>query len=459
MAEENIQIVDNTGLEWCSQIPGDYAMQAPRLCFWGKYHAYEFEGWRRESASWKRSCYIHAGLSFGIITSRIEGPDADRMLSENSVSDFKAMKPYRARHIIMCAENGNVIQDGIAVKLAENSYRVYDIAPYVHYVAQSGGYDVSVTDVSDEMFVFQLGGPKSLQIVEGAMKGNLHDLAFMNLRDVRIAGHDVQVLRMGMCGTLGYEVHGPIEAAHDVYNALIEAGEPHDLVKLGTMVYVCNHTENGIAQQPAHFIEAWKDDAGFAAWVESNFGIWFSPLASRATGTYTDDVTKHFRNPFELGWGKMVNFNHEFKGKEALEQIRDSAHAQICTLRWNDEDVADVFASQFGEREAYKPIELPVNYDDAGAMGDESPSYRVETADGTVVGASFWRVYTVEYKANVSLAFLDPKFAEQDTELTIVWGDAEGPQKRIRAVVDRFPFLDLPANVDFDIDAIPRYQA
>lgn len=267
-----------TGLDWIPQIPIEYAYEAPSLVYWGKYHPYTFTNWRDESRSWKENCYLHAGLSIGIVTSSVKGPDADKFLSAYSVSDFTTMKPYRARHIIMCADNGNIIQDGMAIKLAENEYRCYDIAPYVEYLAETSGMDVTVENITDKMFIFQLGGPRSLEVLEHAAKQDLHDLRFMRLCDAKIAGHDVQVLRMGMCGTLGYEVHGTIDASHDVYNELVEAGKPYDLHKLGTLVYVSNHTENGIAQQPAHFIEAWKDDEGFAKWAEDHFGIWFSPL-------------------------------------------------------------------------------------------------------------------------------------------------------------------------------------
>lgn len=458
MAEEVMDVEMPTELEWIPQIPFEYSFQALRLCNWGAMHPYEFEGWRKESRSWKETCYIHAGLSIAIITSLLQGPDATRLLSENSISDFTKMKPYRGRHVVFCAENGNIIQDGIVVKLDENTYRCYDLAPYLEYLAQSGDYDVTVTDISREMFIFQLGGPRSLEIIEHAAKMDNHDQAFMQLKDVRIAGHDVQVLRMGMCGTLGYEVHGPIEAAHDVYNALIEAGEQFGLVKLGTLVYVSSHAEAGIAQQPSHFTEAWADDEGFKAWCYDNVDVWWSPLAVHPTGTYTTNVADTYRNPFEVGWGKMVNFNHDFKGKQALEKIRDSKHDVLVTLYWNKDDVVDVMRSQIEDEEPYMSIEYPVNYDDFGLMADQIPVMRVETPDGKPVGASMWRIYSEYYKTHISEGIIDPDYAAEGTELVVVYGQADGRQKKMRVTVGRTPLIDLPMNKDYPIDQIPHYE-
>ena len=462
MTEENLEMgAEETpmGLEWIPQIPFEYSYTAPRLCNWGAMHPYEFDGWRAESRSWKETAYIHAGLSIGIITSLVKGPDAARMFSENSVSDFTNMKPYRARHTIMCAENGNVIQDGMAVRLDDETFRCYDLAPYIDYLASTGKYDVTVEDVTAKSFLFQLAGPRSLEVLEHAMQEDNHDQGFMALKDVKIAGHDVQTLRMGMCGTLGYEVHGPIEAAHDVYNAIITAGEQFGLVKLGTLVYCSSHIEAGIAQQPSHFTCAWAEDEGFTAWANENIEVWWSPLAVRPIGTFTADIADTFRNPFELGWGKMVNFNHEFKGKAALEAVRDSRHDELVTLYWNVDDIVDIYRSQIdGSPDPYKSIEYPVNYDDFGPMADQFPAMRVETPDGKPVGASMWRVFSEYYKVHVSEGIIDPDYATEGTELVVVYGEAEGPAKRVRVTVGRTPLIDLPMNKDYPIEDIPHYE-
>lgn len=441
-------------LEWMPQIPFD--MYAPRICYWGSYHAYEFTSWREENLSWKTNCYIHAGLS-NLICTKVEGPDALQFLTDFSVSDFRTLKVGRGRHTIMCNEQGNIMVHGMTIRVDENTLHTFDLSPYLDYCATKGNYDIRLTDVTKERFVFQLAGPRSLEILEHAAEEDLHDIKFMTMRESEIAGHKVLVLRMGMGGTLSYEVHGTIQASRDVYNRIIEAGQPYNIHKMGSLTYVCNHTENGYPQQPAHFPMAWQQDRGFADYLSTVEG-WFNALAAAPRGTYSDDINDLFKNPLELGWGYMVKFNHEFPGKAALEKIAEKGYRRMVTLRWEPEDLVDIYRSQFEKGEPYKPLEFPVNYDDAGVMGNLVPTYRVTDAAGNTIGCSMWQVYTYYYRDVISLCCIDETFGEEGTEVLIEWGEWDGRKKRVKAYVSRFPYLDLTSNKDYDLEKIPHYQ-
>ena len=47
----------------------------------------EYSGWRDEEVSWKRTCYVHAGLN-PAPTFRVKGPDALRFFSDHCVNSF-----------------------------------------------------------------------------------------------------------------------------------------------------------------------------------------------------------------------------------------------------------------------------------------------------------------------------------------------------------------------------------
>lgn len=440
-------------LEWMPQIP--YDMSIPRICYWGSYHGYEFTSWREESVSWKTSCYIHAGLS-NLACTRVEGPDALQFLTDFSVSDFRTLKVGRGRHTIMCNEQGNIMVHGMTIRLDENTLHTFDLSPYLDYCATKGNYDIKLTDITKEHFVFQLAGPRSLEILENAAQEDLHDIKFMTMRESKIAGHKVLVLRMGMGGTLSYEVHGTIEASRDVYNRIVEVGQEYELRKMGSLTYVCNHTENGYPQQPAHFPMAWQQEPEFAEYL-STTGGWFNALDAAPRGTYSRDINDLFKNPMELGWSYMVKFNHEFPGREALEKIAEKGYRKMVTLRWEPEDIVDIYRSQLEKGEPYKPLEFPVNYDDAGVMGNLVPVYRVTDDSGKTIGCSMWQVYTYYYRDVISLCCIDEEFAAEGTEVQIEWGEWDGRKKMVKAYVSRFPYLDLTSNKDYDLETIPHY--
>ena len=61
------------------------------------------------------------------------------------------------------------------------------------------------------------------------------------------------------------------------------------------------------------------------------------------------DISELYRTPVELGWKKNIKFDHEFIGREALEPEVSNPKRTIATLVWNEEDVADVYASSVPE--------------------------------------------------------------------------------------------------------------
>jgi len=254
-----------------------------------------------------------------------------------------------------------------------------------------------------------------------------------------------------MAGTLGYELHGPLDGAHDVYRRIFEVGKGYGMEKLGSLSYVkCNHTENGYPQNGSHFIFAEAEYPEFA----EKLGRAVSPEALRRqyTGSYSDNPADLYRNPFEFGWDNMVDFNHDFLGKEALMKIKaDGNYKRLVSLEWNAEDILDVIGSYFRKgEEPYKMIDFPYP---KGRIVD-----RVIDSEGNVIGAAMGAVYTLYYQEMISLAILDPAFTKIGTEVEVVWGDIGGRTKNIRATVARYPYLDMVRNENYNLETIPRYN-
>lgn len=443
-------------LEHAHQVPFD--PMARSFVNFGMYHPYEFGGWMDETMSWKENCYIHAGLSFMILTVDIKGPDVVKFMSDISTNSFNNFPVGSAKHVIMCNKNGNIMQHGMAVRISEDTIRTYDLAPYVQYVAAKGKYNVEAIDVTNERFVYQLAGPKSLEIVENSARQDIHDLRFMRFMSAEIAGHQVIILRMGMGGTISYEVHGTIEASHDVYNAIMEAGEPFNIQKLGSLAYCCNHTENGFAQSASHFPLAWMEDEDFIVWGSENIEPWYNFIFAQPKGTYSKDIHQYFRNPIELDWNHMVKFDHDFVGRKALEKIAVNPTKKVVTLRWNPEDVLDIYRSYMQPGEPYKFLVFPIDFYTSGLDGNSTQQDAV-TKGGKVMGSSSWPQYTLYTRDWISLGVVDIEQAVTGNEVIVHWGEIGGKIKEVRATVSRFPYLDMPTNKDFDLESIPRYRS
>lgn len=409
---------------------------------------YEYSGWRNESMSWKTSCYLHAGLNppWGL---RVSGPDAMKLFSDISVNSYANFPVGRLKHCIMCNEQGHIMMHGVLMRTGEEEFMTYFLAPYTMYKLSTGNYRAKAEFVMD-VFVFQLGGPRALEILESATGECIHDIKFGRQRMSKIDGMDVRLTRMGMAGTLAYEVQGNTKNAIAIYNALMKAGEPFGITKLGFLAYQMNHTEGGFPQSFMHFPVPWWEDQGFMAFLSKMPMPKFKqPLFLGSVG---QDVSTRYRNPIELGWGKTVKFDHDFIGRSALEKYAANPLRQMVMLEWNADDVIDVYASQFRQGEPYMEMKLLHFAQEQGANAQYADHV---LKNGKIVGISSGRVYSYYYRQMISLCSINTEHSELGTEVTVLWGSPGTRQKEIRARVARFPYLNENRNETLDVSTIP----
>jgi glycine cleavage system aminomethyltransferase T len=407
----------------------------------------EYSGWRDEQLSWKESCYLHAGLN-PAPTLRITGPDAIRFFSENCVNSFADFPVGALKHAVMCNDAGLVMQHGTVFRMGEDDFLTYFLAPFAAYKLYSGGYDAKGDWVGDQ-FLLQLGGPRALEVLEAASADCIHDVDFLRHRPCAIAGKDVRIARLGMAGSLAYEVHGSVQDLTAVYEAIMAAGAEFGIKKLGLKAYQMNHTEDGFPQSFVHFPVAWAEDAGFLQFL--NIPVEYGRFLWTMRGSMVADIEARYRNPVELGWAHLIDLGHEFTGRGALEAEVADPRRQMVTLVWDAEDVVDVYASQYREGEPYMPME-PIHL---GQAGGNLVLYADQVSqDGKPVGISSGRTYSAWYRQMISLCSIDSKQAEPGTRVSVLWGDPGTRQKEIGATVSRFPYLDVGRNEDVDVSEI-----
>ena len=413
---------------------------------------FEWTDWRDETMAGKESCSIHASLN-PQPTFRVKGREAAKFLSDVCVNGLSNFPIGRAKHAIMCNEQGLDMGDGVLMRLGEDEFLTYEMgANYIAYVFQQGGYDALGEDLTGTNFLFQIVGPRSLEVLEAVTGEDLRDIGFAHFRTSNVDGMGVTVLRVGMPGTLAYELHGKAEDGPAVYGAVLSAGRPFNIRRLGFRAYLMQHTEGGFPQAFNHFPHPWLEDEGFLAYLEK-IGIRARYTAACA-GSMGPDIRLRYRNPVELGWAKMISFNHDFVGRAALEKEVANPSRKMVTLVWNPEDILDIHASQFRPGEPLAPMDSPFERF-VNASGWTYYADQV-LADGKLVGISSGRIMSHNARQMLSLCSIDVEHGDLGNEVVVLWGDPGTRQKEIRAIVSRFPYLDKDRNEDVEVNAIAR---
>lgn len=413
----------------------------------------EFTNWRDEQLAWQHTCVLF-NQSYHMADLAVRGPDALALLSRLGVNTFHTFPVDRAKQFVPCTPDGYVIGDVILFHLAPDEFNLVGRAPVLNWVtfhAQTGGYDVEVEldqrsalrrDGRRRSFRFQVQGPDAMAVIDRLLGRPSPELKFFHMTEVRIAGRDVRALRHGMAGQPGWELFGAWEDGEAVREAIVAAGEEFGLRQVGGRAYSSNALESGWIPSPLPAVYTGDELADYRRWLPATG---YEASASIGGSFYSDDIEDYYFTPWDLGYGHLVKFDHDFIGRDALERMVDDEHRTKVTLALDDEDVTHTIGTMFGRAGRAKFIDWP------SAVYCMHPFDKV-TADGDTVGVSTWIGYTANEGKMLTLAVIDRGCAEPGTEVTLVWGEEDGGsdkptverhvQVEIRATVSPVPYVE-----------------
>jgi vanillate/3-O-methylgallate O-demethylase len=396
----------------------------------------EYTNWRDEQEAWATTAVLF-DQSFHMTDVYFKGPDVKRFFSETAVNNFDKFGRNKAKQFVGVNEDGYVIGDGILFGLEDDEYALVGTgvaSNWAAYRAMTGGYDLEVThdpasvinDKPRKIFRFQLQGPNALKVAEKAYGGPLPAIKFFNMGEFTLAGVPVRALNHTMVGQpgmehTGLEMTGPYDRGPEVWAALVEAGEEFGLKQGGGLAYPTTALETGWVPFPVPAIytgeamKGYREHLGVAT-LEANYAIAGSHVLPK--------IEDYYLTPWDLGYGRLVKFDHDFVGRSALEKMVDLPHRKKVWLRWNDEDSGRVLASSlFGGKNRAKYLKHP--FTDYGITQNDTVR-----SDGRVVGVSTYCSYTVNIGGFASIGLIDEADAQDGAEVTLIWGEENGGTSR-----------------------------
>jgi vanillate/3-O-methylgallate O-demethylase len=416
---------------------------------------YEFTNWRREQIAWRKTAVLF-DQTHHMANLFMRGPGAIKLISDTGINSVQNFPVNMAKQFVPCTPAGHVIGDGILFHLDDEEYVWVGRAPvanWLAYQAEKGGYDVEIEKddrspsrpygkaVSRAYWRFQIQGPNAWQVIEKVNGGPVEQLKFFRMAEMNVGGQRVRTLRHGMAGAPGLELWGPYESYDEIRGTILEAGREFGMEPCGARAYASNTLESGWIPSPLPAIYTGEELRGYREWLGADS---YEATNALAGSFVSDDIEDYYTNPWQLGYGPFVKFDHDFIGRDALEAIDADSQRHKVTLAWNGEDMAKIFASLFDvEGDSYQFFDIPIaNY---GSSNFDS----VLDPDGNVIGYSMFSGYSANEKRALSLATIKPN-VEIGSEVTVVWGEPNGgsrkttvqPHKQlhVRAVVSPVPY-------------------
>jgi 4-methylaminobutanoate oxidase (formaldehyde-forming) len=205
-------------------------------------YGYGRQNWHDASAAEHRAAREAVALfdqtSFGKFL--VQGRDAEQVLNRICANDI-AIAPGTVVYTQWLNERGGIEADVTVTRLDESSFLVVtsaicqtrDLAWLRRHTSED--MRCSITDVTSAYAVLGVMGPKSRALLSAVSPADFGDEAFpfMTFREIDLGFARVRASRVTYVGTLGWELYIPTEFAAQVFDVLLEAGEPLGLKLAG----------------------------------------------------------------------------------------------------------------------------------------------------------------------------------------------------------------------------------
>ncbi|MGC1459208.1 MAG: hypothetical protein WA825_13085 [Steroidobacteraceae bacterium] len=414
----------------------------------------EFSNWRDEQRAWREGVAL-LDLSLHMTDLYIEGPDAYRFIAQFGANSFAKFGPGKAKQYIACAPSGYLIGDMILVGLSDHELNIVGrptVANWLEYNAQIGKFDIltkrderAVNNPGPrKTFRYQIQGPHAWKVIEKLNGTGFGSLKLFQMGKFTVAGCECRFLRHGMGGAPGGEVWGPSEHTAEVRAAILKAGEEFDIRPVGGRAYGSSVVDSGWIPCPLPAIYSGEYMRPYREWLAASS---YEGTASLGGSFVSNRIEDYYFSPWDLDYGRLVQFDHDFVGREVLEKMAKETHRRKVSIVWNPDDVANVGRSQMNPGRNGKFMDTPL------AHYASYPYDEVLNEKGDRVGVSTYVSFLAPDSAWVCLAVVNEEWARPGTKLAVTWGEPNGGSRRpmverhvqmtVRGMVAEWPFSSL----------------
>ena len=222
---------------------------------------------------------------------KISGKGAESFLQLLTINDVKKISTGQAQYSALCLSNGGIVDDIVLYHFEEYYMMVVNAANIkddYNWLLENSNEDVVIENISENLNLIAVQGPKSAVILNDVLDCNLNQLKYYNFIQLIFNGDSLIVSRTGYTGELGFEIYGNSESIVSLWDNIF------DYKKLKVMPV-------GLGARDT-------------LRLEMNYSL------------YGMDISRSI-NPIEAGLGWITSFNKgDFIGRDALLLGKNENH-------------------------------------------------------------------------------------------------------------------------------------
>jgi aminomethyltransferase len=159
----------------------------------------------------------------------VRGPGAEAFLQYVTTNDVTKLVPGQAQYSAICRDDGGVLDDCIVYRF-DDHYMVVVNASNLDkdrdwLVGHTEGFDVTLTDQSDDTGLIALQGPAAQAILQRLTDTTLDAIGYYHFAEGEVAGGVPCVIsRTGYTGEDGFELYLPADRTAEVWRGCSRQG-------------------------------------------------------------------------------------------------------------------------------------------------------------------------------------------------------------------------------------------
>ena len=186
----------------------------------------------------------------------VKGPDAGRFLDMLYTNVMSSLPVGKCRYGLMCSENGFLSDDGVVVRLDEDSWLCHTTtggAERIHghmedwLQCEWWDWQVYTANVTEQYAQIAVAGPLARKLLEtlGGMDVSAQALPFMSFSEGTLADLPVRLYRISFSGELSYEIAIAASYGLELWEKLMAAGGEFGVMPYGTEAMHVMRAEKG----------------------------------------------------------------------------------------------------------------------------------------------------------------------------------------------------------------------
>ncbi len=158
----------------------------------------------------------------------IRGERAIEFTTYVTTNDVAALAVGQVHYSTILNERGTIEDDCLVYRFADHIMMVVNASnmakDYAHIVRYADAFGVTVNDVSDDMGLLALQGPRAVEVLQPLTGADLSTIKYYHFTEGEVGGMPMIISRTGYTGEDGFELYHDVKYSDKLWDTLMAGG-------------------------------------------------------------------------------------------------------------------------------------------------------------------------------------------------------------------------------------------